>query len=200
MPAHRTLLALTTALATVGCVALPRASVARAIDDACASSEVDSLRRTMAGVPSFGSVAPPPRCAVSLEEFEELTKLQPTAFTPMAVPAAAGGTANLGAAASVVVAQLLLAAVALQGSIYGGPMATLRSLAWWQLPEVLLATAGGSVLVVALFDRLLLGGAILRLLSGSLRPEAYIRHEAGHTLLALLLGCPVQEVLEDISA
>lgn len=170
---------------------------ALAINHACAASDVGLLRQTLAArMDSFGCAEPPlPRRPVSLEEFEEMSGLPPAACAPAPRPVPAGESSDLGAAACVVTAQLLLAVAVLPGSVQSSPLATLRALEWWQLPAVLLATAGGSVLFVALFDRLFLNGTVLRLLSGSVRREAYIRHEAGHTLLALLLGCPVQDVV-----
>lgn len=170
---------------------------ARAINAACAASDVSLLRQTLAAsMDSFGSAAPPvPKRPVSLEEFEEMSGLSPAACAPAPRPVPAGDSSDLGAAACVVSAQLLLAAAVLPGSVQSSPLATLRALEWWQLPAVLLGTAGVSVLLVALLDRLALGGAVLRVLSSSIRREVYIRHEAGHTLLALLLGCPVQAVV-----
>ena len=103
-------------------------------------------------------------------------------------------------AATVVGVQGLLAEACLsQGAPGGpvGPIATLRTLEWWQLPAVLLATAGGAVLLVAVVDVGLLGGALLRTLSRAVSPEAearFARHEAGHFLTALLLGCAVEAV------
>ncbi|EOD15868.1 hypothetical protein EMIHUDRAFT_245471 [Emiliania huxleyi CCMP1516] len=94
---------------------------------------------------------------------------------------------------------LLAEACLSQGAPGGpvGPIATLRTLEWWQLPAVLLATAGGAVLLVAVVDVGLLGGALLRTLSRAVSPEAearFARHEAGHFLTALLLGCAVEAV------
>lgn len=168
------------------------------IDAACACSDVDALRTTLREhMQSFGRVRPPlSRSAVSLDSFEGLTGLSPACCAPREGRgwgglSTASFSSNLGAAAAVVGAQMLLAELA----VGGGPLPALRLLEWWQLPAVLLGTAGGMVLALALVDRLLLGGALLVLLSTSLRTDAYIRHEAGHTLLALLLGCPVQQVV-----
>ncbi|EOD36530.1 hypothetical protein EMIHUDRAFT_226305 [Emiliania huxleyi CCMP1516] len=98
---------------------------------------------------------------------------------------------------------LLAEACLSQGAPGGpvGPIATLRTLEWWQLPAVLLATAGGAVLLVAVVDVGLLGGALLRTLSRAeelrLAPAAHARWAAANAALLLRAHAPALAALEE---
>jgi hypothetical protein len=185
---------------------------ARVIDAACSlptgcvelgsahlqESRERALRDAYRLLPSFGSVREPPhapRDDMLVAELEEISGLPAAAFAP-SVPKSAVPN-NLPAASAAVCVQLLLAAVALSED---HPLAEakrgLRGMDWWQISPLFLGVAGGSVLLAAVVDKLLLRGAALTVLTRLVQPparrEAVLRHEAGHFLLSHVLGFPVQ--------
>ena len=175
----------------IGCVELGSAHLQVAREGA--------LRDAYRLLPSFGSVREPPhapRDTMLVAELEEISGLPAAAFAP-SVPTKLGRSTNLPAASAAVCIQLLLAAVALSDS---QPLeqakAGLREMDWWQISPLFLGLAGGSVLLAAVVDKLLLQGAVLtvfaRLVQPPVRREKVLRHEAGHFLLSHLLGFPVQ--------
>ena len=186
---------------------------ARAIDAACSlptgcielgsahlqESRERALRDAYRVLPSFGSLREPPhapRDTMLVAELEEISGLPAAAFAPN-VPTKSAVPNNLPAASAAVCIQLLLAAVALSDS---QPLAEakrgLRGMDWWQISPLFLGLAGGSVLLAAVVDKLVLRGAVLTVLTRLVQPparrEAVLRHEAGHFLLSHLLGFPVQ--------
>ena len=186
---------------------------ARVIDTACSlptgcvelgsahlqESRERALRDAYRLLPSFGSVREPPhapRDDMLVAELEEISGLPAAAFAP-SVPATSAVPNNLPAASAAVCVQLLLAAFAVSE---GHPLAEarrgLRGMDWWQISPLFLGLAGGSVLLAAVVDKLLLQGAVLTVLTRLVQPparrEAVLRHEAGHFLLSHLLGFPVQ--------
>ena len=170
-----------------------------AIDAACALPASGSqLRDAYRSLQSFGSVQPPlpPRDTMVVSELQEVTGLPATAFAPRQ-PKPAGTLAQLPAAAAAVCVQLLLAALAVSDE---QPLAEawrgLKALELWQLPPLLLGLCGGSLLLAAVVDKLVLRGSLLNVVARMVQPparrEVVLRHEAGHFLLAHLLGFPVQ--------
>ena len=186
---------------------------ARVIDAACSlptgcvelgsahlqESRERALRDAYRLLPSFGSVREPPhapRDDMLVAELEEISGLPAAAFAP-SVSTKSAVPNNLPAASAAVCVQLLLAAFAVSE---GHPLAEarrgLRGMDWWQISPLFLGLAGGSVLLAAVVDKLLLQGAVLTVLTRLVQPparrEAVLRHEAGHFLLSHLLGFPVQ--------
>lgn len=171
---------------------------ARAIDAACLlPTGCSELRDAYRVLPSFGSVREPPhppRDTMLVAELVEISGLPATAFAPT-VRTKSAIPKGLPAASAAVCFQLLLAAVAL-GESGAEAKRGLQALDGWQLSPLLLGVCGGSMLLAAVVDKLLLRGALLTLVTRLSAPaekrEAVLRHEAGHFLLSHLLGFPVQ--------
>lgn len=188
------------AFATLLSTAPPLSARAALLDRACESpdqageTEADvGLRLAEAfrsQLVSFGSSELPlaREHVLGPAELTGTTGLSAAAF----VPQPAQDEAKLGAAGSVIAAQLALVAIGLSKEV---PLKVLRDLEWWQLPSIILGATAGSTLLLILADRLAGSGRLLRAASLVLSPErreVVLRHEAGHFLVAHLLGCPVQ--------
>jgi hypothetical protein len=116
--------------------------------------------------------APGDVVTVSSQLWKQATGLPVTALTP----SASGGNA-------VAIAGVALAGIEAIASIYTGIPLNIFFL---------------STVVAILLDRILLNGGLLETLVQKIAPSTLstiIRHEAGHFLIAYLLGCPVEGVV-----
>ncbi|KAL3928665.1 MAG: hypothetical protein SGPRY_002292 [Prymnesium sp.] len=181
-------------------VALPLARpgrVGRLIDAARSELEIRGAYACLAragSLSSFGaakSSLPLSAAPLSSDDLCEATQLPCDAFIPSPSRRASVMSADLPAGLAVAALQLVLAREALEDQL---PLRSLRSLEWWQLPTLFLAIAACATLVVAVADSFALGGNILATAQASLphRRRVIIRHEGGHFLLSVLLGCPVR--------
>ncbi|KAL1524778.1 hypothetical protein AB1Y20_019660 [Prymnesium parvum] len=148
---------------------------------------------------SFGgalATLPLPLTPLSSAELEEITRLPSRAFIPSASAHGRRGGADLSAGLATVGLQICLAAAAVEERL---PLRSLRELAWWQLPALFLAAVACATAALAVTDNFALGGRIIATAQASLpsKRAAIVRHEAGHFLLAVLLGCPVQSCMLD---
>ena len=130
----------------------------------------------------------PPSLATS--ELCSLTGLPLSAFVPRS-GVGDDAVSQLEVGLLVVFGQCLFAWAALQDAL---PLRSLRELNAYELPTLMLCVLLGLTASFGIVDRLFLNERLLALLRLAVpsRREAIVRHEAGHFLLAYLLGVPLQ--------
>ena len=139
---------------------------------------------------SFGSVQQPP-VASPVDDLSAITLLPSEAFAPSSVRRGRTSASQLYAVIVSAAAQMMIAQEIVKGRL---SFSTLRALEWWQLPAIFLAGTGIVTVGVLFADRFALGGRLLACVQTALpgKRRAIVRHEAGHFLLSILLGVPVQ--------